>query len=514
MDHPQVYILERDAKAGAWIRDHLSQVGIAARWFAAVSDLLSESEQRAPVVCLITLHQPATRVLALITELIQEPRFAQTAFIIIGPVQHKHAAFEAGADDYVVVPPDAIELRKRVRLHLDRATLEARLVAETRLSHEMAALSVQDDRAARTPLDPESISLLEHAAAQIEARTMFEMIVQHAGSAMAFAAPDGALIHANPAWKRLFPPSNPGAPPGFGWPPETTDPATTHTIAAAIDAPAAWQDEACFVVDELNHRDLALSVTPAFDAAHDLIGFVLVQTDASQQQALRDLKARFVADAAAALRTPVTNIMMRQFLLREATPDQRAMHLQALARESQRLADMVDAMLELARLDAGTEQMLREPLNLRRLAQEAVTRYSPAAEHSGVTLALAAGPDLPDIAAAHDSLARVLGILIENAIQHTPEAGHITVRVSADTRSGKAYQTVQVQDNGMGIAHDALPFLFDRYYRGQRTRDAGIRGSGLGLAIAQEVVHRHGGAVTVDSAEHNGSQFTVWLPAG
>lgn len=71
-----------------------------------------------------------------------------------------------------------------------------------------------------------------------------------------------------------------------------------------------------------------------------------------------------------------------------------------------------------------------------------------------------------------------------------------------------------MQDNGPGIAQDALPFIFDRYFRGQRTWDAGIRGSGLGLAVAQEIIHRHGGAVTVDSVEHNGSIFTAWLPAG
>ncbi len=203
MTNLPVFILDKDASIGDWVRNQLLQIGVEAQWVATVSDLLSEAESQPPVVCLVALRAPVGQALTLITNLTQEPRFASTAFILIGPMHYKHAAFEAGADDYLITPPDVIELRKRVRLYLDRAVLEARVVAETRITQEMDRLS-KLFQASEETIDEESLTLLEHAAALTQERNLFDTILRCAGEAISFVAPDGTLKYVNPAWEVLI----------------------------------------------------------------------------------------------------------------------------------------------------------------------------------------------------------------------------------------------------------------------------------------------------------------------
>ncbi len=280
---PQVYILERDGASGTWMRDQLVRIGILAQWVPTLAALLVETESQPPVVCLVGLRPPANRVLALVADLIQEPRFSQTAFILIGPLQHKRAAFEAGADDYLVTPPDVIELRKRVRLHLNRAELEARLVAENSITQEMDVLTGQGENGDEAPHGTDPITLLEHAAALHQERHLLEQILLHAGSAIALVTPEGTLRYANPAWERLFAPRLPDRRPAFGWPPVTSDDRTTRAIARAVSEARVWQGEVRFSLAGQRHVTLAMTITPAFDATGELEGYVLVQADVRER---------------------------------------------------------------------------------------------------------------------------------------------------------------------------------------------------------------------------------------
>jgi signal transduction histidine kinase len=101
---------------------------------------------------------------------------------------------------------------------------------------------------------------------------------------------------------------------------------------------------------------------------------------------------------------------------------------------------------------------------------------------------------------------------VENAILYTPESGHIDVHLEVETWSGGGFVTIRVKDTGIGIEPEALPHVFNRFYRSERVRDAGIRGVGLGLAIAHEIISRHNGDITVESVVNEGSVFTIWLP--
>jgi two-component system phosphate regulon sensor histidine kinase PhoR len=505
-----VYILDKDNAVGAWILNHLKEIGVEARWVPTVADLLSETEVHAPTVCLVAVRPPISLALSLITELTQEPRFAQTAFILMGPMQYKHAAFEAGADDYLITPPDVIELRKRVRLYLDRAELEMRVVAETRITQEIESLGPVTD----PQDDPDApITLLEHAATMTRERNQFETILHSAGPAIALISREGKVEYVNPAWEKL---TGIAAEAVVGqvieWPPSAENGASTDAMARAIHEAAPWSGNVRYKLRSSQPLDVRLTITPAFDVDQDLIGFVMIQSDITEQRAMENLKARFLADAALEMRTPVTNIKMRQYLLRQAPPDQHPMHLQALERETERLSSLVESMLELSRFDAGLVQITTEPVDLNRLVDDAVVHYTSTAQDKGVTLAFKRDELLPPVLADPTQITRVIGIVVENAINHTPEAGHIEIRLGRESWTGGTYATLQVQDSGIGIAPEDLPHLFERFYRSDRARDSGIRGVGLGLAIAYEIMHRHNGDITVESQVNLGSTFTMLIP--
>lgn len=509
-----VVILDKDATIGDWLRNQLIQIGVEARWVATVSELLAEAESQPPTVCLVALRAPVGQALTLITELTQEPRFSSTAFILIGPMHYKHAAFEAGADDYLITPPDVIELRKRVRLYLDRAVLEARLVAETRITQEMETLS-KLFQASEEASNRESLTLLEHAAALTRERNLFDTILCCAGEAISFVAPDGTLKYANPAWEVLIGHKRHiGVGDSIEWPPVSADATVTRVVADAVTSQRAWQGEIRSALPDHTFQDLAVTIQPALDVDGDLTGYVVTQLDVTERDTVEEIRTRFLSDAATEMRTPVANLKMRHDLLQKAPPDQREMHLNALAREIERLSRMVDAMLELARLDAGSTQIVAEQVNLNRLIGEAVIRYQATAQEKGVTLAGKGDEAIPTISADPLLLARALAILIDNAILYTPESGHIQVRLGREAWSGGEFVTIQVQDTGTGIEPEALPLIFDRFYRSDRARDSATRGVGLGLAIAREIVSRHNGHIAAESQLNRGSTFTIWLPAG
>jgi len=498
-----VYILDKDQTAGAWVLNHLREINIGAQWMATASELIAASELNAPSVCLIALRDPVTQAFALIKDLTQEPRFADTAFVPMGPIQFKRAAFESGAEDYIITPPDVIELRKRVRLYLDRAAWRSRYVSETRFSQAIDELGKQ---AANGGADSDSpVTLLEHLSAITQERDRFEQVLNCAGEAIIVIDPVGNLLYTNPAWERLSG-HNIETLPQIPWPPDDKD------LVRTLSEGKSWRGEVTYTFNSNQPRDLDMMITPIFTPNGEIEAFVVVPHDISMRKVLEGLRTQFLTDAAMEMRTPVTNIKMRQYLLRQAPPEQRGMHLQAFERETERLSRLVDAMLELARLDSHQVHFTREPIDPNRLASEAIVRFSQPAEDHGVTLGFTRNDTLPPFIGDTAQLARVMGILLDNAILYTPEGGHIEVCLKDEGWSGGQFVTIQVSDTGIGILPHDLPHVFDRFFRSERVRDSAIRGVGLGLAIAREIINRHNGEITVESIPNEGSTFTVWLP--
>jgi signal transduction histidine kinase len=177
--------------------------------------------------------------------------------------------------------------------------------------------------------------------------------------------------------------------------------------------------------------------------------------------------------------------------------------------ETRLLTRLVDDLHDLALADAGQLRLERLPVDVSELVRTAVGQFSPVTEVAGVKLVLATDEGVPDVLGDADRLAQVLRNLLSNALRHTPAGGQVMVRV---THSG-GHVEIQVADTGSGIAPEDLPHVFDRFYRGDKSRSRRGGGAGLGLAITRQLITAHNGQIEVASVPNIRTTFTITLPA-
>ena len=217
---------------------------------------------------------------------------------------------------------------------------------------------------------------------------------------------------------------------------------------------------------------------------------------------------RFVADASHELRAPLTIIHANLELLRRGdalAPDERASAIREAHTEAERLARLVADLLALARADAGVS-IRRVRVELDRALVDVVGE----ARHLATGQRLEIGHVEPTVVTGDpDRLRQLLLILLDNAIRYTPAPGRVSVTLR---RAGTTVE-LEVHDEGVGIAAEDLPRVFERFYRADRARSRDPGGSGLGLAIAQWIVARHDGTVTLRSRPSEGTTVAVVLPA-
>ncbi len=222
------------------------------------------------------------------------------------------------------------------------------------------------------------------------------------------------------------------------------------------------------------------------------LGTAFNEMAASLAQA-ETLRRNLIADISHELRTPLTVVQGNlQALLDGVYPLEMA-QVAGLYDETRLLTRLVDDLHDLALADAGQLRLERLPVDVAALARAAVAQFAPVAEAAGVQLALDAAGGLPAVSGDADRLAQVLRNLLSNALRHTPAGGQVTVRVA---RPGQGVR-LEVADTGSGIATEDLLHVFDRFYRGDRSRSRQGGGAGLGLAIARQLVTAHGGTLTV-----------------
>jgi signal transduction histidine kinase len=213
---------------------------------------------------------------------------------------------------------------------------------------------------------------------------------------------------------------------------------------------------------------------------------------------------RFIADASHELRTPVAVLRARaELLAQEELPEEARDEVARLHHDADELAELLEELLDLARLDAAEEPLALAPVAMDEVAEEVVAQLRPLAGERRVTLTARAEPLW---ARAHlGRLRQVLRALADNALKHTPAGGTVTVEIAC----GDGRVVASVRDDGEGIAAEHLPHLFDRFYRVDAARARG--GAGLGLAIAAELVRRMEGEILVESTPGKGTVVTVLL---
>lgn len=229
---------------------------------------------------------------------------------------------------------------------------------------------------------------------------------------------------------------------------------------------------------------------------------------AASQRAVA-LRDDFIAAASHELRTPVTSLKVyTEVLLRQAVQrnDARATRsLQAMNGQIDRLSALIVDLLDVAKIEAGTLELRREELDLRQFVAEIVeVMQATTTKHRIEVEGRTAGAFVGD----RERLGQVLTNLLSNAVKYSPQADRVVVRLAGDSDD----VTLEVEDFGIGIEREHLPRLFDRFYRVNNPDEQTFPGLGMGLYIAQEIVHRHGGALEVESVLGQGSRFRVRLP--
>ena len=216
---------------------------------------------------------------------------------------------------------------------------------------------------------------------------------------------------------------------------------------------------------------------------------------------------QFTADASHELRTPLALIRATAELAlqRERGAENYRKALAEIESEAGRMTELVESLLDIARSDAQDHRLPLAPVDVSRLAAEVVTQSEILAQEKGVSLDKDCGSD-PAVAHADEaSLRRLLRILLDNALDHTPAGGKVTVSVNRNNGS----VDLSVYDTGKGIPPSALPHIFERFYRADQSR--GGKGAGLGLSIAQVIARAHGTEIQVESKPGEGSRFHVAL---
>jgi signal transduction histidine kinase len=222
----------------------------------------------------------------------------------------------------------------------------------------------------------------------------------------------------------------------------------------------------------------------------------------------RDLRRQMTADIAHELRTPLTVVLGHTEALSEGQlpPDPETFDI--IFDETKRLNRLVDDLRTLSLSDAGELHLNQEQISPGELLDRAAAARKKEARGNEIQLQIEAAEDLPEVNVDADRMTQVLVNLLDNALRYTPAGGQI----SLSARSAAGSVELVVRDSGPGIPEEDLQHLFERFYRGDKSRQREEGGSGLGLAIAKSLVESQGGQIIVESKPGEGAKFIIRLP--
>jgi len=348
-------------------------------------------------------------------------------------------------------------------------------------------------------------------------RDRLSAILANVGDAVFVMEPEGRIEFVNPAWERLN---------GFSLAEATGQtpkiiksghhtPQFYNDMWGTILSGKAWSGEVVNRRKDGSTYEAVVTVQSVSDGAGRVINLVGIEHDISALKEVDRLKSQFVSDVSHELRTPLTNIRLYLDLLHGTEDRAKAVrYLETLVRESERLANLINDLLSLSRLEAGATPFNPEPIDLDTLLTALVEDRRNLAASRGLQLEIVADPAVPPTDGDRRLLSQVFTNLLTNAMHYTPSGGTIRILTTRQSDAQGEWVTATVEDTGMGIAPEEMSLIFARFHRGLAGEASGEPGTGLGLAICSEIAELHHGKITVESQGFNGkgSRFTVWLP--
>ena len=239
--------------------------------------------------------------------------------------------------------------------------------------------------------------------------------------------------------------------------------------------------------------------------------YLVVIHDVSQLRKLEQIRVDFVANVSHELRTPLTSIQGYAETLLNGTLSDAEMSQRFVAKilqQSSQLSQLISDLLDLSRLESGAIELKLTPCKMTEFQEPIVNLFGPAFDEFDMTFEWRIPDDLPNPLVDKLLIEQVFVNLIDNAIKYTPSGGIITV--SSETNESEVI--VYVSDTGIGITSDALPRIFERFYRVDKGRSREIGGTGLGLSITKHILLQHGGRIWAESVFGKGSVFKFALP--
>lgn len=285
------------------------------------------------------------------------------------------------------------------------------------------------------------------------------------------------------------------------------DPYLNEMIVEALKNRHAAQKEQSILLSESVFQ---IRVSPVF-AGDAFLGVVAVFYDVTRLKELERLRSEFVANVSHELKTPLTSIMGYVETLKEGAIDDtqnRVKFLEIIEDQSKKLYRMIEDLLFLSKLEAGHEELKKQPVDMVEMTQKVLQSFGPAMKSKGIESSVAISPSPFILSAEPKSFEEALTNLIDNAVKYSQPGGRIGVKAFYEGASA----VVEVWDNGIGISAVDLPRIFERFYRVDKSRSRESGGSGLGLSICKHIIEKHSGRIEATSIPQKGSAFRIVLP--
>ncbi|UCD74989.1 MAG: PAS domain-containing protein [Phycisphaerales bacterium] len=260
-------------------------------------------------------------------------------------------------------------------------------------------------------------------------------------------------------------------------------------------------------------RTVDVSLACVENHKHEVGGVVAIIHDLTNEREVSEMKSDFVSKASHELRTPLSSIRAYvEMLVDGEARDEEARRefYQIIQNETERLGRLIDNMLNISRIEAGIIQIEREDVDIKALIDLARETLEPQAQERNITLHVKLAPVGLCVEGDKDMLHQTVLNLVSNAVKYTPEGGRVTI--SADSDNLTRSVVVSVSDTGLGIPPDAIPKLFDKFYRVENYKRV-AKGTGLGLSLCKHIVETvHRGQIGVESKLGMGSKFWFSIP--
>jgi signal transduction histidine kinase len=267
-------------------------------------------------------------------------------------------------------------------------------------------------------------------------------------------------------------------------------------VRSLTDTVSAFAEDNLAVRSKIESRDEIGQLAGAFNQM------------ASRLQHSQQLRQALTADIAHELRTPLAVQRANLEAIQDGIYPLTLENLGPVIHQNQLLSQLVEDLRTLALADENSLTLRLESCTLSSLIQQNVEAFRPNMEARQLTLETSLPADCPPLMADPQRISQVITNLLSNSLRHTPPGGQITVALTCNADQ----QQITVHDTGPGIAQEALPHIFERFYRADHSRDRQQGGTGLGLTIAQRLAQAHGGLITAANHSEGGAVFTVVLP--